>query len=199
MDNKKIEQNYEQILENEIAKAEAGDPFRKQLLEYLQLELRSKKIAEEYSRILSSRDKEDASAVWSYIENKRILMELDFLEAKLAKLQNRMNKLSGKKQLDEADQVKLQNYYGEYALTEAQMINLQKHRTRSDIERINKAIRSYVSDAGDLDLPFAEIVKSVSALSKEEKKAFVSAYAKAGERFMLLSATELTNLQTFGE
>ncbi|MBP3582089.1 MAG: hypothetical protein J6J33_04990 [Clostridia bacterium] len=199
MDNKKIEQNYEQILENETAKAEAGDALRKQLFEYVYLSVKSGKMAEEYKSILSSRDKEEASAVWCYFENKRTILEIDFLERKLALLQNKINKLSAKKQPDEMEIEKLQNYHGEFMLTETKLINLQKHRTRDEIERVNKAIKSYVNDASVLDASFEEIVKFIKALSKEEKKALISTYAKSGESFMLLNAADLTKLQSFGE
>ncbi len=199
MNNKKIEQNYEQILDNEIAKAEAGDAKLRQLFEYVELTIRCETLREEYTKLLSSRDKEEASAVWSYAENKRILMELEFLEAKLAKLQNKINKLSEKKTLDEADSSKLKAYTSDFVLTKTMIANLQNSRNKSEIERVNTAIRSYVNDASNLDLPFEKIMKNITSLSKEQKKALLSYYVTAGEKFMLLTEADLTQIQTFGE
>lgn len=199
MDNKKIEQNYETILDSEIAKAESGDFGRRRLLEYAELVLRCEKISAEYSRIASSRDKEEVAASWSYAENKKILIELELLEMQLAKLQNRINKLSGKKNLSEEDMTRLQRYHSDYMLAEAQMINLQNPRHKEEIERVNKAIKSYVNDVTGLDLSFEEIKKVIASLSKEEKKKFILRYASIAEKLKLLTEADLTSAQTFGE
>ena len=110
MDKKKTMQNYQTIIDSEISKAEAGDQRRRQLFEYSELVSRCERISIEYPRVISSRDKEELSAVWAYSENKKMLMEIEFLEAKMAILQNRINKLTAKKQLDEAEQTKLEKY-----------------------------------------------------------------------------------------
>ena len=199
MDKKKTMQNYQTILDSEISKAEAGDQRRKQLFEFTELVSRSERISAEYPRVISSRDKEELSAVWAYSENKRVLIEIAFLETKMAILQNRINKLIAKKQLDESEQTKLQNYHSDFMFAQMQVLNLQKHRSKEEIERINEAIKHYVNDASGLDLSLEEIKKFIASLSTEEKKKFISNYANAGERFMIFTGSELTSAQSFGE
>ena len=198
MDNKNIEQNFETILDSELSKAD-GDQNRQRLFEYAELVERCERISAEYPRVVSSRDKEELAAEWAYAENKRVLMEISFLESKMAVLQNRINKLSTKKQLDDAEYAKLQKYHSEYMFAEMQVINLQKHRTKKEIANINRAIKAYANNKEGLDLSFEDIKKHIAGLPRDEKKKFISNYADAGERFMILTETELMSIKAFGE
>lgn len=149
---------------------------QKSLLCYAYFKAKSAMIADGFSWINSSREKEDEIYRWRFAENKMLYHESDLLKFRLQYLQSEIEKYE-----KSGDKQKLEENIISFGATKEQL-----EKQLADNERIkteNEMFLTYEISFYDLDLDFDGIVDYLNKVSEDEKRKILAVYKGESKRF----------------